>query len=58
MNDIEEQIKELLEKNNCRLKYRLSFPRYNILPDEVKLALKILGKNGMNISIEVEEKMK
>lgn len=58
---IEKQMKEWLANNNVQIGYEVSFPVYNILPDEVKLAYSILIKHGMNIRILLgpsEEKAK
>jgi hypothetical protein len=52
----QKEVKEILKKYNLNLSYKLEFPVYNILPDEVKLALSILSKHGMRITIEFEDK--
>lgn len=59
MSDIEQvkrEINSICKKNDLLISYRLNFPIYNILPDEVKLAMKILERHGMRISMELEEK--
>ena len=50
------EIQGILNKYNLRLRYKLDFPIYKILPVEVKLALKILEKHGMNIVINFRPK--
>lgn len=50
------ETQEILSKYNLKFHYKLTFPVYNVLPDEVKLALNILEKHGMNIIIEFREK--
>lgn len=47
---VDTAIKQLLEKEGLRFSYEVTFPVYNILPDDVKLALNILMKHGMSIS--------
>lgn len=56
MDEAEKQIKEILEKNKLKFGYEISFPMYRILPDEVKLALSVLKKNGMKISVVLRKK--
>lgn len=50
-----EEIIEELVKNNIKLGYEFSFPRYNILPDEVRLAMKVLENYGMKVKITINE---
>ena len=52
----EKEIQDILKKNKLHLVYKVSFPTYNILPDEVKLALKVLEKHGIKISFVLEER--
>lgn len=47
---VDKAIKQHLENEGLRFSYEITFPVYNILPDEVKLALNILTKHGMSIS--------
>ena len=54
--EVGKQIQELLKKNNLIMKSKISFPIYNILPDEVVLALKILDKHGMKVTTILTEK--
>ncbi len=49
------EISRALDARNLRINYQLSFPRYNIMPDEVRLALNILRKHGMKITIALED---
>lgn len=48
-----EQVKlnAFLEKEKIELTYQLTFPMYQILPDEVKLAIYIIHKHGLKISV-------
>lgn len=46
---VEKRIRELLKRYNLQIGYGFSFPRYKILPDEVKLALVILQTHGLKI---------
>jgi len=50
-----EEISQALKKHNLRINYELSFPRYAIMPDEVRLALSVLKNHGMKITIALEE---
>lgn len=45
----EKEIQKILKEHGLKTSYEIAFPRYNILPDEVQLALKILSKHGMKI---------
>lgn len=54
MEKAEKQINEILEKNNLKLNYQISFPTYRIIPDEVRLALSVLAKHGMKITFTLE----
>lgn len=58
MMEAEKQIESILEKNECELSYEITFPRFKILPEEVQLALIVLGKNGMVIKMVLKEKTK
>lgn len=48
------EITEALSKHNLRINYELSFPRYAIMPDEVRLALSVLRNHGMKITLNLE----
>ena len=52
---VEKEIQAILIKNNCNISYSLDFPKYKILPDEVKLALKVLENNGMKVLFTLKE---
>lgn len=52
---VTEEIAQALKKHNLRINYEISFPRYNILPDEVRLALSVLKNHGMKITIALDE---
>ena len=52
------EITDILDKKNLEIGYEISFPTYKILPDEVKLALSVLGKHGMKISFILKDKSK
>lgn len=54
-----QQIEKYLQKHGYKLSYGIEFPIYRILPDEVQLALKVLKKHGLSVSLElkpIEEK--
>lgn len=48
------EIDQVLEKYNLTIGYELSFPRYRIIPDEVRLALSVLKTHGMKITISLQ----
>jgi len=50
------QINELLAKNNLKMGMRITFPTYDILPDEVHLAFMICKRHGLKIELSVEQK--
>ena len=50
------RVREILEKEGVEIGYNLSFPIYRILPNEVKLALLILDKYGMEVKIFLKSK--
>ena len=52
----EKTIQAFVDKYGFEIGYTLDFPIYKILPDEVKLALKILGKHGMVVKIILNPK--
>ena len=56
MDSAEKQIKDILEKEKLKFGYEISFPMYRITPDEVKLALSVLKKHGMKISVVLKKK--
>lgn len=61
MNDAQKEIEAVLKKYKVKTGFFINFPQYKILPDEVKLALIILDKHGMEIQLTlkpVEEKNK
>lgn len=51
-----QEIIKIVSSKNLRMNYEISFPIYRILPDEVQLALKVLEKHQMKISLLLEEK--
>ena len=55
MKQVEKEIQQILKDYNCRLHYRITFPQYRVLPEEVQLALSVLARHGMKITIEIKE---
>ena len=55
-DEVSKQILDLVNKEKMKIGFDLSFPIYRILPDEVQLALKVLGKHGMKISLTINNK--
>ena len=53
-NEVGDQLLKNLSKHNLKISYELSFPRYNIMPDEVRLALSVLKSHGMKITMALE----
>ena len=51
---VEEQIKDVLTDNHVKMIYKISFPIYRQLPDEVSLALLVLNRHGMTITVSYE----
>lgn len=52
----DQKINKILRDNHLQIDFEISFPRFKTLPDEVKLALKIMEKYGMKISFILQEK--
>lgn len=50
----EKEMTELLRKYGVKISYELAFPRYKVVPDEVKLALSMLKIHGMRLLIKLE----
>ena len=50
------EIEEILKKYNLMIKYKLDFPVYKILPNEIKLALSILERHNMRVTFELRPK--
>jgi len=45
-----------LQLEKLEISFEMSFPQYKILPDEVKLALSVLSRNGMKITVVLKSK--
>ena len=58
IDTVQKEIETILQKENLKIGYGISFPMYKILPDEVKLALKILVKHGMKIVVSLKPQEK
>lgn len=54
MSNVSKQVAEILKKENHKLGYEIVFPMYRILPDEVKLALSVLGRHNMQVLITIK----
>jgi len=55
LKQLEEEIKNILNENDAKIEYQISFPQYRQYPEEVSLALKILSKHGMKITISIKK---
>lgn len=53
---VDKEIKAILKKNKLGIGYKISFPIYKQLPDEVQLALRVLAKHGMKIELTIDKK--
>jgi len=53
-----QKIAEDVSKQGFEFGYEISFPRYRIIPDEVRLALNVLKSHGMKISVVLKNKDK
>jgi len=51
------ELKALIESRKVEIGYEIGFPIYRILPDEVELAMKVLKRHGMTITIMLKPKM-
>jgi len=51
---VDKEIKAILKKNGMKVGYKISFPIYRQLPDEVQLALSVLSKHGMKIELTID----
>ena len=51
------EIDKIMKANNLTTETHISFPQYKILPEEVKLALRILQNNGMKIEFILKPKI-
>lgn len=54
----EKDFRDLLNKYNLSWTITSCFPVYNILPSEVKLALTVLEKHGIEYKLAYSEKQK
>lgn len=50
------EIQKILDTYNLQYGFKLEFPVYRILPDEVQLALKIMEKHKMRIKVFFDKK--
>lgn len=52
----EKELAILLKKHGVKLDFEMNFPKYRILPDEVQLALSVLGNHGVKIELSLAKK--
>ena len=55
MKTPEEQITKILKDNKLKIDYEIQFPNFDVLPQEIELALTILKKKGMRIVFVLKE---
>ena len=58
IDQVKKEIQQILDESGLQYGYDISFPIYNIIPDEVKLAYSILLKHGMTVSVVLKPKEK
>lgn len=51
---LRKQIDKLLKENDCQIEYKIHFPMYKQLPEEVRLALIVLNNHKVQITGEVK----
>lgn len=54
---VQKEIEGILYKNNMKYGFVFKFPRYSELPElpeEVRLAMAVLGRHGMKISLVIK----
>ena len=56
MTKAEKQIDKIMNDNNLEYGYKLDFPRYRKIPEEVLLALAVMKKHEMNVVIVLKKK--
>lgn len=56
LDGVSADMEKLLKDNNAKTSYEMVFPQYNVLPDEVKLAISVLSKHGMVIRFVIKQK--
>ena len=47
------EIRAIARKNGLKIDYTISFPIYRKLPDDVKLALSVIAKHKMKITLSL-----
>jgi hypothetical protein len=52
-----DEIQQVLKKYGLEISFQYDFPIYRIIPDEVKLALKVLSKHSMKILFILKNKL-
>lgn len=51
-----DKLKKFLEENNIDIYPVLNFPQYNILPDDLKLALAVIVKHNPQFNLTLKNK--
>lgn len=54
MDKLEKELQLFLEKHRVDIKYEIAFPKYQQLPEEAVLALKVLSRYGMKFVVKLE----
>jgi hypothetical protein len=55
VNICKQELGVLLKKHNLKIGAAIRFPQYNILPDDVVLAMKVLNNHGVQYHIVMQE---
>lgn len=50
------EIQKVLDTYGLRYNFKLDFPVYRIIPDEVQLALRVIEKHKMRIKVFLDKK--
>jgi hypothetical protein len=56
INSAREELDKILQKYDLGVGFKFDFPKYQTLPDEVKLAVSILIKHGLRIQFLLKAK--
>lgn len=55
VSDFQSDLADIQKKHDIQLNTTIIFPQYKILPDEVKLAILIIQKHGVQTQIVMED---
>lgn len=58
IKQFEDEYSVLPKKYHLKVNITMKFPQYNILPDEVKLAILVLQRHGMEFGFNYEDRLR